>query len=113
VDPDSLIPDSNTDPDPAFQVNPDPDQVRIQGFDDQKLKKIKTAENCFLSFFDNYVLATGEASSRQKITSSTSNIIFMIFFLCLWVVFALLDPDTDPRNPLNPDPQHCFLSFSF
>ncbi len=37
----------------------------------------------------------------------------MIFFLCLWVVFALLDPDTDPRNPMNPDPQHCFLSFSF
>jgi hypothetical protein len=36
VDPDSL------NPDPAFQVNPDPatdqDLIRIQGFDDQKLK---------------------------------------------------------------------------
>jgi hypothetical protein len=31
VDPDSLIPY----PDPAFQVNPDPDP----GFDDQKFKK--------------------------------------------------------------------------
>jgi hypothetical protein len=43
VDPDSL----NPDPDPPFQVNPntdldsdtDPDPSRIQGFDDQKLKK--------------------------------------------------------------------------
>jgi hypothetical protein len=33
MDPDSV----NQDPDPAFQVNPDP--VRIQGFYDQKLKK--------------------------------------------------------------------------
>jgi hypothetical protein len=34
---------SVVDPDPAFQLNPDPDTdqdpVRIQGFDDQKLKK--------------------------------------------------------------------------
>jgi hypothetical protein len=44
---------------------------------------------------------------------------FIYFFLCLWVIFALLDPDpdsdgpdTDPGTPLNldtdtdPDPQH-------
>ncbi len=37
LDPDSLNPDPDRDPDPAFQVNPDP--IRIQGFDDQKLKK--------------------------------------------------------------------------
>jgi hypothetical protein len=30
--------------DPAFQVNPDPDPIRIQGFDDHKLKKKNTAE---------------------------------------------------------------------
>jgi hypothetical protein len=29
----------DTGPDPAFQMNPDPDPIRIQGFDDQKLKK--------------------------------------------------------------------------
>jgi hypothetical protein len=40
VYPDSLNPD--TDPDPAFQVNPDSD-TRIQGFDDQKLKGKNTA----------------------------------------------------------------------
>ncbi len=32
VDPDSL----KSDPDPAFQVNPNPDPIWIQGFDDQK-----------------------------------------------------------------------------
>jgi hypothetical protein len=35
----------------------------------------------------------------------------MNVFLCLWVTFALLDPDpdqdTDPGAPLNPEPQHC------
>jgi hypothetical protein len=27
---------------------------------------------------------------------------FMNFFLCLWVIFALLDPDSDPRTPVIP-----------
>jgi hypothetical protein len=44
----------DTDPDPAFQVNPDtepdPDPVRIQGFDDQKLKK-KIQLKFFYIFF--------------------------------------------------------------
>jgi hypothetical protein len=46
VDPNSLNPDSDTDPDLAFQVNPDPDldPIRIQDSDDQKLKKKNTAE---------------------------------------------------------------------
>jgi hypothetical protein len=40
VDPDSINPDPDK-ADPAFQVNPNPDTdpIRIQGFDDQKLKK--------------------------------------------------------------------------
>jgi hypothetical protein len=38
------------DPDPAFQVKPDPDPIRIQGFDDQKLKR-NTAENIFIYLF--------------------------------------------------------------
>jgi hypothetical protein len=36
--------DANTDP--------DPDPIRIQGFNDQKLKKKITAENFFKFFFD-------------------------------------------------------------
>jgi hypothetical protein len=34
-----LNPDPDPDPDAAYQVNPDQDPIRIQGFDDQKLKK--------------------------------------------------------------------------
>ncbi len=26
------------------------------------------------------------------------------FFLCLWIIFALQDPDPDPGTLLNPDP---------
>jgi hypothetical protein len=53
--------EANTDPDT------DPDPILIQGFNDQKLKKI-TAE--------------------KKIK----------FFLLVWVIFALLDPDPDPYS---------------
>ncbi len=61
-------------PDPAFQVNPAPDPIRIQGFDGQKLKKKNTAGNFCINFFR-----------------------------FLWVIFALLDTNTDPEIPLNPD----------
>jgi hypothetical protein len=48
VDPDSM----NPDPDTAFQVNQDPDTdpdtIRIQGFDVQKLKKKNTSEFFFI-----------------------------------------------------------------
>jgi hypothetical protein len=49
--------DLDPDPDPAFHVNPDldtdtdTDPIRIQGFDDQKLKEKNAAEIFFLSFF--------------------------------------------------------------
>ncbi len=42
----SLMLEANADQDP----NPDPDPIRIQGFNNQKLKKI-TAENLFKFFF--------------------------------------------------------------
>jgi hypothetical protein len=61
------------------------------------------------NFFDQklhftYVIvqATGEAFSPQQKTSSTvKNEIYINFFLCLLVIFALLD--LDPGTPLNPD----------
>jgi hypothetical protein len=59
-------PDTDTDPDPAYQVNP----IRIQSFDDQKLKK--TAPKFFLSYFYLKLLFTynqaTEAFSSQKRT---------------------------------------------
>ena len=45
------------DPDPAFQLNPDTDPVRIQGFEEKKLKEVQAIEEDF---------------SPQKKTSSTS-----------------------------------------
>jgi hypothetical protein len=52
----------------------DPDNlIRIQDFDDQKLKNKNTAENLFLIKIlqFTFVKATGEAFSPQKRTSST------------------------------------------
>jgi hypothetical protein len=35
------------------------------------------------------------------------NIKFLqLFFIFLWVIFALLDPDPDPLTCLNPDTKH-------
>jgi hypothetical protein len=55
---------------------------------------------------------TTEAFSSQKRTSSTSKHENSEFFLLFWVVFALLDPDSDSEygsgstdlTRLNPDP---------
>jgi hypothetical protein len=70
VDPDSL--------NPTFQVNlkPDPDPIRIQGFNDQKLKKKNTVENFFLlSLIKNCNLLMSKLQEKpfspQKRTSST------------------------------------------
>ncbi len=49
-DPHSFDPD----PDPAFRLetNPDPDPIRVQGFNDQKLKKKNTVEKNIKFVFD-------------------------------------------------------------
>jgi hypothetical protein len=38
------------------------------------------------------------------------NMKILYFFLYLWVIFALLDPDPEPATQINadPDPQPCF-----
>jgi hypothetical protein len=76
VDPDSL--NHHLDPDPAFQVNPDPDSNRIQGFDNKKIEErnffflflIKIAIYLSLGLHTG-IQATGEAFSSQKRTSSS------------------------------------------
>jgi hypothetical protein len=60
------------------------------------------------------VQATEEAFSPQKRTSSTSNMKFLNFFLFMWIIFALLDPNSDSgygstdliESGSNPDPKH-------
>jgi hypothetical protein len=73
VDPESLNPDPDT----------DPDRIRIQGFDDQKLGKKYSR----FFFFDQklqftFVQATGEAFSPQKRTSSKKGNLLTFFYVC-------------------------------
>ncbi len=95
--------DTDPDPDHHSRLNTDPDPIRIQGFYDQKLKKIYSWKKKKI-FWDKklqftYPLAsikgaqvTKEAFSSQKRTSSTAKH-EISYFLLLWVIFALLDPD--------------------
>jgi hypothetical protein len=108
----SVIPDPDTDPDP----------IRIQGFEDQKLKK-KIQQNFFFVFsLDRklqftYVQAKEETFSLQKRTSSTpKSFKKSLFYVCesllpSWIRIANTDSDTDPGIPLNPDLQNCLQVF--
>jgi hypothetical protein len=88
----------------SLNTDPDPDPIRIQGLDDQKLKKFK-AEKKFTFFYQTTIYLslgihkerqiTEEAFSPQKRTSSTSKHEISKIFLLLWVIFSLLDPDPD------------------
>ncbi len=65
----TLVDPDTPDPDPAFQVNPDPNPIQIHGFDDQKLKKKKIQlrfVKIFLFIKKCNSQATGEALSRKK-----------------------------------------------
>jgi hypothetical protein len=69
----------------GYGSNPDP------GFDDQKLEKIQL--KILYIFFDQkrqftYVLATGEAFSPQKRTSSTSKNQILLTFFYVWGHFC-------------------------
>jgi hypothetical protein len=79
------------------------------------MTKKNYSRNFYLSFFDQklqfiYVQATEEATALKRKHPGLRKISFFNFFLCLWVILALLDPDcesdpdTDPGTPLNPDP---------
>jgi hypothetical protein len=107
VHPDSL--------NPAFQVNPDP--IRIEGFDDdQKLEKKNVAEIfLYLVLIKNCNLLMSKLkkpSAFKRENPPLQKMRFINLFLCLWVIFALLDPDPDcesgfgygSRDPSNPDP---------
>ncbi len=114
VEPDSL----NPDPDPAFQVNPDPIWIRIQfgsrygsgsnpdpGFlwpkSEEKISR-KFVKNLFL--VQNCNLLTSKLHERRSALASEhlalKKIKFITSSLCFWVIFALLDPDTDQGTPI-------------
>ncbi len=88
-------------------------QFRFQGFDDQKLYKI-TAVKPFLYILDQKLqfryLSSGlhkgllqeKASALKREHPALQNMKILNFFLYLWVIFALLDPD--PATQINTDP---------
>ncbi len=101
--------------------DPDPDPARIQGCNDQKLKEQREKKKNFWSKTAIY-LSLGFhkvcPSYRRSLQLSKEAIqhfktwTFTNFFLLLWVIFALLDPDPDSESgstgPIesgsNPDP---------
>jgi hypothetical protein len=113
--------DTDTDSDPSFQVNPDP--IWIRGFDDQKLIFYLIDQKLQFTYRKasiKGVQVTGEAFSLKREHPALQKMKFINFFLCLLVIFALLDPDPDyesasgygSRDPIesgsnpNPVPQH-------
>jgi hypothetical protein len=41
---------------------------------------------------------------KMRPSNTSKHELLQIFFLLLWVIFALLDPDLDPESGSNPDP---------
>jgi hypothetical protein len=86
---------------------PDPDP----GFDDIQLKKIYSWKFNFYFLYQKLQFtypkaskmdaqAAGEAFKREH--PVLKNIKILDFFQFLWVIFALLDPDTDPQFECGP-----------
>jgi hypothetical protein len=94
----------NTDPDPDPIRIPDLDPIRFQGFVDQKLKKLPLKKKYFGSKTTIYLslglhkgrLFQKKPSALKREHPALQNMKFLNFFLLLWVIFALMDPD-----PLN------------
>jgi hypothetical protein len=72
--------------------------TRIQGFYDQKLKKIYSGKTTYPQASLKDVQVTKEAFRSQKKTSSTSKHEIYQFFLLLRVIFGVLDPDPDSEH---------------
>ncbi len=101
----------------SFDTDPDP------GFWRPKTEKNFSKKNKKKFWIKNYNLLIPRPPERkskpQKRLSALKrehpalhNMKFLNFFLLLWVIFALLDPDTDALTWLNPDPRKDFLTDS-
>jgi hypothetical protein len=96
-------------------LNPDldTDTIRIQSFDDQKLKK-KNTDLIMQKLQFTYVQATGKAFRPQKKNiQHFQKMKFINNFLCLWLIFSfwIRNRNPDPGTPLNPDPQQWLSMF--
>jgi hypothetical protein len=98
----------NPDPDLAFQVNPDPDPIRIQGFDHQKLKKktqLKISVFLHLSLITNYNLLIPRPSYRTSKLQEKPSATKREQPGSRDHIESGSNPD--PGTPLNPDSQQC------
>jgi hypothetical protein len=86
-----------------LSTDSDPDPIRIQGFDDKKVKKfsaekkfkfffIKNSQFTYPYVFIKDVQVKKEAFSSQKRHPALPNMKFLNFFLLFWVIF-----DLDPK----------------
>ncbi len=86
-----------------------PIRIRIQGFDDQKLKKFTAGNIFWIKIYLSQGLHKGFPSYRRSLQPSKENIQhfktwnFLIFSTSVGH-FCSLDPNTDPLAWLNPDP---------
>jgi hypothetical protein len=92
----------NMDSDPVFKSMCIQIWIRIQGFDDQKLKKITGEKKNIFFKSRKLLIPLGLRKGRRnywrslhliKEHSALQNMKFLYFFLLLWVIYALLDPD--------------------
>jgi hypothetical protein len=101
----------NTDPDPAFFLIADPDPgvpnpglkiYSCKTFLDRKLQITYP----WASIKDAQAMRVQEKPSalKREHPALQNNLKILYFFLYLWVIFALLDPDTDPATQINADP---------
>ncbi len=90
--------------------DPDPDPIRIQGFDDQKLKRIysrkKKKFGSKTAIYLSLGLHKGSPSYRclQLQPPALQNMKFLDFFLLLWINFAFLDSEDSESGPGSTDP---------
>ncbi len=76
------------------------------GFRWPKYWRKKYSKKFCLFFIENCNLLMSKLQEKPSALKKEHIQQIINLFLCLCVIFALLDPDTDPGNPLNPDPQH-------
>jgi hypothetical protein len=80
----------------SISANPEPNPIQIQGFDDQKRKEKIHMKNFVIKNCNLLMFKLQEKTLALKREHSTTKIMkFINLFLCLWVIFALLDLDPD------------------
>jgi hypothetical protein len=84
-----LMLEANTDPDPNPDLNPDPDPIRIQGFNNQKLKKNYSWKFFYIFFWSKTAIYL--SLSLHKVCPSYRR-------------SRIPNTDPDPQTQLNTDP---------